>query len=99
MSSGLVLCAGIDGAPEMRTKQGNELHMSVNHLGHMLLAAELMPTLRGATPAPARVVSITSSAALDAMVALLHAHDVAQKLGATACLLPIVRRVRRAHEP
>ncbi len=47
--------------------------MSVNHLGHMLLAAELMPTLRGATPAPARVVSITSSAALDTMVALLHA--------------------------
>jgi len=36
---GLVLCAGIDGAPETRTPQGNELHMSVNHLGHMLLTA------------------------------------------------------------
>jgi|LauGreDrversion2_3_1035106.scaffolds.fasta_scaffold22176_1 NAD(P)-dependent dehydrogenase (short-subunit alcohol dehydrogenase family) len=67
--SGLVLCAGIDGAPETRTPQGNELHMSVNHLGHMLLAAELMPLLRGANPAAARVVSITSSAALDTMVA------------------------------
>ena len=69
----LVLCAGIDGAPETRTPQGNELHMSVNHLGHMLLAAELTPLLRrgGAAGEEGRVVSVTSSAALDVDAALL----------------------------
>jgi len=65
MLSGLVLCAGIDGAPETRTAQGNELHMSVNHLGHMLLTAELTKLLRKQTKEPARVISITSSAAID----------------------------------
>merc|ERR1740139_1905088 len=39
--------------------------MGVNHLGHMLLAAELTGLLRR-NPTPARVVSVTSSAALDA---------------------------------
>jgi len=62
--AGLVLCAGIDGAPETRTAQGQELHMSVNHLGHMLLAVELMDLLR--KHGESRVISLTSSAALDA---------------------------------
>uniref|UniRef100_A0A6U5LWV8 Protochlorophyllide reductase n=1 Tax=Corethron hystrix TaxID=216773 RepID=A0A6U5LWV8_9STRA len=61
---GLVLCAGIDGAPETRTAQGYELHMSVNHLGHMLLAAELTGMLRKQASA-ARVATMTSSAAVD----------------------------------
>ncbi len=66
---GIVLCAGIDGAPFARTPQENEMHMQVNHLGHMLLTAELMPKLRvGTRPA---VVSLTSSAAIDAQTQLL----------------------------
>jgi NAD(P)-dependent dehydrogenase (short-subunit alcohol dehydrogenase family) len=67
--SGLVLCAGIDGAPNGRTPQGLETHFAVNHAGHFLLLAELRPALRRAAGAPgggAAVVSITSSAALDA---------------------------------
>lgn len=65
-----MLCAGIDGAPETRTAQGNELHFQVNHLGHMLLTCELMPSLRSGG-VPARVVSLTSSASLDAQAELL----------------------------
>jgi hypothetical protein len=42
---GIVLCAGIDGAPFARTLQENEMHMQVNHLGHMLLAAVRNQTL------------------------------------------------------
>jgi len=64
---GIVLCAGIDGAPEVRTPQGNELHMSVNHLGHMLLTAELTSLLRRSNLGCAKVISMTSSAALDAL--------------------------------
>ena len=55
---GLVLCAGIDGAPETRTPQGNELHMSVNHLGHMLLfLVSPFPTLHVSSISPGAFLS------------------------------------------
>lgn len=70
----LVLNAGIDGAPLTMSKQGLELHFAVNHLGHFGLWRSCSPLLEQALAqddrTSPRVVSVTSSAALDAEMIL-----------------------------
>jgi NAD(P)-dependent dehydrogenase (short-subunit alcohol dehydrogenase family) len=56
----LVNNAGVMVPPESRTKQGSELQLGVNHLGHFALTNALLDLLR-ATPG-ARVVSVSSMA-------------------------------------
>jgi NAD(P)-dependent dehydrogenase (short-subunit alcohol dehydrogenase family) len=52
--------AGLMACPERRTVDGFEMQLGVNHLGHWVLTARLLPALLRA-PA-ARVVSVTSTA-------------------------------------
>ncbi len=56
----LVNNAGIMAVPERETEDGFELQLGVNHLGHFVLTARLLPLLV-ATPS-ARIVSVTSVA-------------------------------------
>lgn len=58
----LVANAGINLVRGLRqkSKQGYELHLAVNHLGHMLLTDLLLDRLR--VSAPARIVSLSSHA-------------------------------------
>lgn len=56
----LVNNAGVMGIPERRTDDGFEAQFAVNHLGHFVLTARLLPALL-ARPA-SRVVSVTSTA-------------------------------------
>ena len=62
----LVLAAGMVGPPVSagRTTEGHELNFGVNHLGHFYLTQGLMPALRKSETG-ARVISLTSTAALD----------------------------------
>jgi len=54
----LVNNAGVMACPEAKTRDGFELQLGTNHLGHFLLTGLLVPALlRGA---PARVVSVSS---------------------------------------
>ena len=55
----LINNAGVMGIPERRTEDGFEMQLATNHLGHYALTALLMPAL---LRAPARVVSVTSTA-------------------------------------
>jgi NAD(P)-dependent dehydrogenase (short-subunit alcohol dehydrogenase family) len=55
----LVNNAGLMGVPELRTSDGFEMQLGVNHLGHFALAALLFPALR--RDPGARVVSVTST--------------------------------------
>ncbi len=56
-----VLChnAGVMGLPFMRTRDGFEMHIGVNHLGHFALAGQLLGPLRAT--AGARIVQISST--------------------------------------
>lgn len=56
----LVNNAGLMAQPERRTEDGFEMQLGVNHLGHWVLTARLMPALLRA-PSP-RVVTVTSTA-------------------------------------
>lgn len=56
----LINNAGIMATPEGRTADGFETQFGVNHLGHWVLTARLMPALLAAEAA--RVVSVTSTA-------------------------------------
>lgn len=56
----LVNNAGIMAMPERKTEDGFESQFGVNHLGHWVLTALLMPSLMAAPEA--RVVTVTSSA-------------------------------------
>ena len=56
----LVNNAGIMATPEGRTADGFELQLGVNHLGHFVLTARLLPAL--AAGGGARVVGVTSTA-------------------------------------
>ena len=56
----LVNNAGVMAVPERRTKDGFEMQLGVNHLGHFALTAHLLPALLRA-PA-ARVVAVSSTA-------------------------------------
>lgn len=56
----LINNAGVMAAPLSRTREGLELHLGTNFLGHYVLTARLMKNLMAA--APARVINLTSSA-------------------------------------
>lgn len=55
----LLLNAGVMGAPPVLTKDGYEMHMGTNHLGHAFLLKLLKPALDKASGA--RVVHLTSA--------------------------------------
>jgi NAD(P)-dependent dehydrogenase (short-subunit alcohol dehydrogenase family) len=55
--------AGLMAMPERRTADGYEMQFGVNHLGHWLLTAELLPALLAADAA--RVVTVSSMARLN----------------------------------
>jgi NAD(P)-dependent dehydrogenase (short-subunit alcohol dehydrogenase family) len=57
----LIANAGVMGTPALTTKDGFELQMGVNHLGHAALIAHLLPLVRAA--AAARIVVVTSEVA------------------------------------
>ncbi len=56
----LVNNAGLMAMPQWRTEDGFEMQLGVNHLGHWVLTARLLPALLRADSA--RVVSVTSTA-------------------------------------
>ena len=58
---GLINNAGVMNTPLWRTKQGFEMQLGTNHLGHFALTAGLTPLLKKS--APSRVVVIASCAA------------------------------------
>jgi NAD(P)-dependent dehydrogenase (short-subunit alcohol dehydrogenase family) len=60
----LINNAGVMACPLARTKQGFEMQIGVNHLGHFLLTEELLPRIKeaGAEHADARIVNLASSA-------------------------------------
>ena len=58
----LINNAGLMALPEQRTEDGFEMQFGVNHLGHWVLTAKLLPGLLAAESA--RVVSVTSIARL-----------------------------------
>lgn len=54
------LCAlsGVMACPEQRTKEGFEMQLAVNHLGHFLLTGMLLPLMMD----PARLADSTPAA-------------------------------------
>jgi NAD(P)-dependent dehydrogenase (short-subunit alcohol dehydrogenase family) len=68
----LINNAGVMAAPETRTPQGWELQFATSHLGHFALARGLHNALAAA--APARVVSVSSSAHLRSPVVFEDIH-------------------------
>jgi NAD(P)-dependent dehydrogenase (short-subunit alcohol dehydrogenase family) len=56
----LINNAGVMALPERRTEDGFEMQLGVNHLGHWVLTARLLPSLLSAESA--RVVTVTSTA-------------------------------------
>ncbi|KAK7420238.1 hypothetical protein QQX98_002893 [Neonectria punicea] len=59
----LMLNAGLMGCPPKQTKEGYEIQMGTNHVGHALLLKLLMPLLLNTSSShPVRVVSLASSA-------------------------------------
>eukprot|EP00891_Asterochloris_glomerata_P004610 jgi/Astpho2/4610/Aster-00184 len=57
----LINNAGVMACPEMRTRQGHEYQLGVNHLGHYLLTLMLLPLLQG-HDRTARIVNVSSAA-------------------------------------
>lgn len=57
----LINNAGIMACPEMKTKDGFEMQLGTNHIGHFLLTNLLMPQLKRAAPG-ARIVNVSSLA-------------------------------------
>ena len=56
----LINNAGLMAMPESRTQDGFEMQLGVNHFGHWVFTAGLLPSLRAADAA--RVVTVTSTA-------------------------------------
>ena len=56
----LINNAGLMALPRLLTRDGFEMQLGVNHLGHFALTAALLPLLRGRSDA--RVVTVTSGA-------------------------------------
>ncbi|UZP32437.1 hypothetical protein NXS19_000253 [Fusarium pseudograminearum] len=83
----LLLNAGVMGAPPVLTKDGYEMHMGTNHLGHALLLKLLTPVL-DKTP-DARVVHLSSAAAfatsdpMSKLACLLYAREAAKRYNFT----------------
>merc|ERR1711879_290938 len=57
----LINNAGIMACPQMKTKDGFEMQLGTNHIGHFLLTNLLMPQLKKAAPG-ARIVNVSSLA-------------------------------------
>merc|ERR1712045_789739 len=57
----LINNAGIMACPQMKTKDGFEMQLGTNHIGHFLLTNLLMPQLKKAAPS-ARIVNVSSMA-------------------------------------
>eukprot|EP00210_Caulerpa_lentillifera_P006057 g5789.t1 len=57
----LINNAGIMACPQMKTKDGLEMQMGVNHLGHFLLTSLLYPMMKSHTH-QARIVNVSSMA-------------------------------------
>ncbi|GLV34203.1 uncharacterized protein CBL_00133 [Carabus blaptoides fortunei] len=56
----LINNAGIFGCPQLKTKDGYDIHFGTNHLGHFLLTMLLLPTIFKS--APARIINVSSVA-------------------------------------
>lgn len=55
--------AGVMACPPMKTKQGFEYQLGVNHLGHFLLTTMMLPLLQE-NAGPVRIINVASSAHL-----------------------------------
>ena len=104
--------AGVMAPPYKKTSDGFELQFGTNHLGHAALTWLLMPALRNAgTPQlPARVVTVSSIAAIDATLDLDDPNFERRKYKPTdgygqaklanqVFALELARRLRAADEP
>lgn len=57
----LINNAGVMACPEMATKDGFELQLGVNHLGHFALTTQLLPLLQNSSSST-RIINVSSSA-------------------------------------
>lgn len=65
----LILNAGIMASPAATTKQGYEIQLGTNHVGHFLLTKLLLPTMEETAKLPASRVRIVSVASVGHFVA------------------------------
>eukprot|EP01061_Rhynchopus_euleeides_P045147 TRINITY_DN800_c0_g2_i1.p1 TRINITY_DN800_c0_g2~~TRINITY_DN800_c0_g2_i1.p1 ORF type:complete len:322 (+),score=117.45 TRINITY_DN800_c0_g2_i1:207-1172(+) len=71
----LINNAGVMTPPYSKTKQGFEMQIGVNHFGHYALTLRLLPLLRKAPSGNARVVTLSSMAAVIPGAAI-HFEDI-----------------------
>ncbi|MFM7652038.1 MAG: oxidoreductase [Vulcanococcus sp.] len=72
----LINNAGVMAPPRTLSRQGHELQLAVNHLGHFALTQRLLPLLEGRTDA--RVVHVSSGAAYFGRIAWNDLHGERQ---------------------